>query len=85
MPKRLESREQEFYLIEDEPDKNFEVIGFDDLEESPSLCAYIMRAGFDGYLYKLRAIVEPGKFAECWHCVKKENEPFIKTKKVFKL
>lgn len=78
----MESREQPFYLIEDEPGKRFEVQAVYDLGENPSIERYSMIKGYDGYLYKLRQIVAPGNFAESWHCFKKENEPFIKTNKV---
>jgi hypothetical protein len=78
----VENREQDFYLIDDEPDKRFEIEAVLDLETNRTLERFSMSKGYDGYLYKLRQIVAPGNFAEAWHCFKKENEPFIKTIKV---
>jgi len=80
----LESREQDFYLIEDEPNKKFEVLAVHDLEDQPALERVSMNLGYDGYLYKMRRIVGFNEFAETWHCLKKENEPFIKANKVFR-
>ena len=78
----MENREQDFYLIDDEPGKRFVVEAVLDLADNPSLETYSMSKGYDGYLYKLRQIVDPGNFAEAWHCFKKENKPFVKTVKV---
>jgi hypothetical protein len=78
----VENREQDFYLIEDEPGKMFEVAAVYDMSQNPNIERFSMLRGYDGYLYKLKQIVHVGQFAESWHCFKKENEPFIKTNKV---
>jgi hypothetical protein len=78
-------RLNDYYLIDGEPGRRFEVLHYNDLTQNAQLCNYLLNQGFDGYLYTLGEIVKKGQFKKTFICVKKENSNFIKTDKVFKL